>query len=144
MELQDRRTESYAKLYDNAAEVREEIPLALRKMTQINTDLYDYYLEVNYFLLAMISSDDYDRLVLILRELSSSHPEFSKFINQAFQRINFIVTEFYKSFIYSVFSVSYFELKINSCRLVWQYNNIKKSVLYSDLPNFPKKAPITP
>lgn len=54
------------------------------------------------------------------------------------------MTEFYKSFIYSVFSISYFELKINSCRMVWQYNNIKKSVLYSDLPNFPKKTPITP
>ena len=39
----------------------------------------------------MISADDYYKLEIILKELNLSHPEYSKFINQAFQRINFIV-----------------------------------------------------
>ena len=60
-------------------------------MSNIDVNLYDYYLYINYFLLAMISADDYYKLEIILKELNLSHPEYSKFINQAFQRINFIV-----------------------------------------------------
>ena len=142
--MQDRKIESYAKLYENASEHREEIPQTLRKRKEIDVNICNYYLYVNYFLLAMVSRNDYEQMVEVVKTMAKSNPEHNKFLFLALQRINFILNEFYKSFIYSVFSISYLELKINSCRLVWHYNNIKNSVMYSDLPNFPRKVPITP
>lgn len=58
------------------------------------------------------------------------------------ERIEFIKNEF-TYFSFNKFKASYSDLKINACRLLFLYNNLKDTNLYLEIPNYVKKRSVT-
>lgn len=81
---------------------------------------------------------------MILQSVKMVNERFLKFLVQAENRIKFITNEFHETFSFNNFKISFVELKINACRLLWHYRNIRKTIGFYSLPNYSRKIPVSP
>jgi hypothetical protein len=80
---------------------------------------------------------------LAFLEQSEKKEKFTIYFERIEERIEFIKNEF-TSFEYKRFKASYSDLKINSCRLIYLYNNIENTLIFLEIPIYVKRRLVTP
>lgn len=95
-------------------------------------------------MLARLDPHEYQRIESHLRSVKLIHEKFIKYLRLAEERLKFIINEYYQTFSFNTFKISFVELKINACRHLWHYRNIRRTMEFFGLPAYTRKMPVSP